>query len=80
MVPVMRFEGSILFIGVVQVLIENLGHGKHVDSILFEDSSHRLVASDLAAIGWILQLILPDILPDFLNCLRSRELFLNISK
>lgn len=43
-----------LFIWAVQVLIEDLGHGKHVDPILLEDSSHRIVASNLASVTGVL--------------------------
>lgn len=33
-----------LFIGIVQILIENFSHSEHVDSILLEDSTHSIVA------------------------------------
>lgn len=72
--------GRILFIRVIQVLIENLGHREHMDSVLLEDSAHRLITSDLAAVGRVLQLVLANVLPNFLNCLRARKLFQKISK
>jgi hypothetical protein len=68
-------RGRRLFIRVIQVLIENLGHGKHVDSVLLEDSAHRFVTSDLAAIGRVLQLVLTNVLPNLLNRLWARKLF-----
>lgn len=68
-------RGRGLFIRVIQVLVENLGHGKHVNSVLLEDSAHRFVTSDLAAVGRVLQLILTNVLPDLLNCLGARKLF-----
>lgn len=48
------FCRSGLFIRAVQVLVENLGHGEHVDAILLEDSSHRIVASNLPSVTGIL--------------------------
>ena len=63
-----------LFIRVIQVLIEDFGHGKHVDPVLFEDCTHELVTSDLATIGRVLKLVLTNILPDFFNRLGPRKL------
>lgn len=63
-----------LFIGVVQILIENFCHSEHVDSILLEDSTHSIVASDLAAIAGVLKLVLANILPNFFDSLGSRKL------
>lgn len=72
--------GRILFIRVIQVLIENLGHRKHVNSVLLEDSSHRFVTSNLAAIGRVLQLVLTNVLPNLLNRLGTRKLFKILAK
>lgn len=63
-----------LFIGVVQILIENFCHSEHVDSILLEDSTHSIVASNLAAIAGVLKLVLANILPNFFDSLGSRKL------
>jgi hypothetical protein len=43
-----------LFVWVIQVLIENLGHGKHMDPILLKHCAHRVIAADLASIAGIL--------------------------
>lgn len=63
-----------LFIGIVQILVENFSHGKHMDSILFEDSTHSIVASDLATIAGVLKLVLANVLPNLFDSLGSRKL------
>lgn len=65
---------SRLFFDFVKLLPKDLVHGKHVYLILFEYGVHPLVASDLTLIFWDLQVPLFDVLPDFLDHLRSREL------
>ena len=66
-----------LFIRIVQVLIQDLGHGEHVDPVLFEDGAHGVVTTDLSAIAGILQVVGTDVLPDLLHGLRSRQLLKN---
>ena len=66
--------GQRLFIRVIQVLIQDLGHGEHMNPLLFEHSAHCIVAADLASITRVLEFIFPDVLPDLFDCLRSREL------
>lgn len=65
---------SWLFVWVIQVLIENLGHGEHMDSILLKYRAHRVIAADLSSIGGVLQLFFTDILPYLLDSLWTREL------
>lgn len=63
-----------LFVRIVQVLIKDLSHGKHMHAILFEDCAHRIITSDLPSVARILEIVVTDILPEFLDCLRAREL------
>jgi len=42
--------------------------------VRFEDSTHRVVTYDLSFVAGVLQVVGFDVLPDFLHCLRSREL------
>jgi hypothetical protein len=63
-----------LFIWVIQVLIENLGHGEHMDPILLKHCAHRVIAADLASIARILQFFFTDVLPYLLNSLWTRKL------
>lgn len=44
-------------------------------AILFEDSAHRVVAADLPSVARVLQIVIADILPEFLNRLRAGHLF-----
>lgn len=60
-----------LFIGTIQILIENFSHGEHVDSILLEDSPHSIVAQDLAAITGVLKFVLANVLPNLFDSLGS---------
>lgn len=60
---------SWLFVGVVQILVQDFRHGEHMHAILLEDGAHGVVASDLAAVARILELILADVLPYLLHCL-----------
>lgn len=59
-------EGDRLLVGTIEVLAENLGHRKHVDPVLLEDSAHGLVAANLPSIARVLQFVLVDICPDLL--------------
>ena len=63
---------GVLFIRRVEVLVQDLGHGEHVDFILLEHRSHRLVAYDLTLVFWILKIIGFDMLPESFHCLWSR--------
>lgn len=60
------------FILRVEILVENLVHGEHMHSVLFEDGSHSLITPDLALIVRVLQVPFFNVLPDFLNGLRAR--------
>lgn len=40
-------------------------------SVLLENGTHCIVASDLASVTWILKFMLANILPQSLYCLRS---------
>ena len=51
-----------------------------MDSILFKDSSHRIVASDLTPIVGVLEFIRSDILPDLFYRLRPGKLFRELNK
>jgi hypothetical protein len=63
-----------LFVRAIQILIEDLGHREHVYAILFENSAHGVVATDLTSVVWILQIVFTNILPESLYCLRTRKL------
>lgn len=69
-----RPQGLGLFVRTIQVLVEDLGHGKHVYAVLLEDSAHRIVTSDLASVVWVLQLVSADVLPELLDRLGPRKL------
>ena len=56
-----------LFVWTIQILVKNLGHGEHVHSILLEDGTHGVVATNLTSITWVLQLILTNVLPDLFD-------------
>jgi hypothetical protein len=43
-----------LFIGIVQILVENLRHGEHMNTVLLKNGAHGVVASDLATVAGIL--------------------------
>jgi hypothetical protein len=58
----------------IKILIENLVHGKHVHTILFENRPHRVVAANLPLISRVLQVARFDVFPDFLHSLGAREL------
>lgn len=66
-----------LFIRTIQVLVEDLGHGKHVDAVLLEDGAHRIVTADLASVVWVLEFVFTYILPELFDRLRSRKLDLS---
>ena len=55
-------------------MVQNLGHLKHVHFVLFENSSHSVVAADLSLITGILKLICTNIFPEFFDRLWAREL------
>jgi hypothetical protein len=38
----------------VEILVEDLVHGEHVDAVLFKDCAHGFVAADLAPVIWVL--------------------------
>lgn len=46
-------------------------HCEHVNPVLLEHSTHVMVANELPLVRWILKFVLFDILPDFLDGLRS---------
>lgn len=56
-----------LLVRAVQILADDLGHGEHVHPVLFEDSAHRIIAADLALVARVLEVVCPDIFPDFLH-------------
>ena len=47
-----------------------------MDSVLFEDSTHGIIASNLATVTGILELVLTNVLPDLFDGLRPRKLSL----
>ena len=63
----------VLFDG-IQVRVEDLVHGEHVDAVLLEDGAHGIVAADLALVAGVLEVARFDVLPDLLDGLRSGEL------
>ena len=44
-------------------MVQDLGHLKHVHFILFEDSSHSIVAADLSPVAGILKVVRANMLP-----------------
>ena len=60
----------VLFDG-IQVCVEDLVHGEHVDAVLLEDGAHGIVAADLALVAGVLEVARFDVLPDLLDGLRS---------
>jgi hypothetical protein len=58
----------------VEVLIEDLVHSEHVDTVLLENSAHSIVAADLAFIVGILEISLFDVIPNLLDGLGARQL------
>lgn len=58
----------------IQILIQNLVHGKHVNAVLLEDGTHGIIASNLALVVWILEIARFDVFPYLLHRLRPREL------
>jgi hypothetical protein len=67
--PLGTLDSSSNLIHSIQILIQNLVHGKHVDAILLEHRAQRIVAAYLALVGWVLQVSLFDVLPDFFDSL-----------
>ena len=65
------FSALLLLVDGVQVRIEDLVHGEHVDAVLLEDSAHGIVAADLALVVGVLQVACFDVLPYLLDGLRS---------
>lgn len=51
-----------------------------MDPVLLEDSTHGVVASDLASVTWVLKLVLPNVLPDLLHRLRPRKLIKELAR
>lgn len=45
-----------------------------MNSVLFEDSTHGIIASDLSAVTGVLELVFTNVLPDLFNGLWSRKL------
>jgi len=58
----------------VKILIENLVHGKHMNTIRLEDGAQSVVATNLAFVVRVLEVMFFDVLPDPLDRLRTREL------
>ena len=58
----------------IKILIENLVHGKHVHTILFENRAHGVVAANLPLVGRVLQVARFDVFPDFLYGVGALEL------
>ena len=65
---------GVLLFRVVQILIQNLGHGEHVDSVLLEYSTHGVVTANLTAVTRVLKFVLSNVLPDPFDGLWAREL------
>jgi hypothetical protein len=63
-----------LFIGIVEILVEKFCHGEHVNPVGLEDRSHLFVADDMTFVRRILKIVDPDVFPDFLGCLGTRQL------
>lgn len=63
-----------LFTRVVEVLIQDLCHCEHIDTILLKNSTHGLVAYDLPFVGWVLEIVLADMIPYPLDGLRPGNL------
>lgn len=68
------FRRHISLLWIVEVMVQDLGHLKHVHLILLENSSHRIVAADLPSVARILKLVGADMFPKSFDCLWTREL------
>ena len=76
-----RYQNLVrLFVRIVQVLVKNLSHGKHMHTVLFEDCAHWVIAADLTSVARILEIVVTDILPKFLDCLRAGELLRSVHR
>ena len=62
------------FIWIVKVLVQDLGHLKHVNFVLFEYRPHGVVASDVAPVPRILEVMCTDILPESFDRLGPGQL------
>lgn len=55
----------------VELAAEELVHREHVDSGLLEHGLHLVIAAYLSLVGWLLQVVRLDVLPQFLDDLRT---------
>jgi len=58
-------EASLIWI--VEIMVQNLGHLKHVHFVLFENSSHGVIAADLSLVTGILKVICANIFPELFD-------------
>jgi hypothetical protein len=63
-----------LFIDGVELWVEDLVHGKHMDLVGLEDSPESVVTENLPLVGWVLEVVRFDIFPYFLHGLGTGEL------
>lgn len=57
----------------IEILTQDLVHGKHVNLVLLENAAHTIIASYLTFVIWILKTICLDIFPYLLDSLRTRK-------
>ena len=60
-----------LLVRVIQILVEDLRHGEHMNPILLEYCAHQVVTSDLAPIVGVLEIVGMNVLPKSFHRLRS---------
>ena len=74
--PLVALEFTIrkLFVRIVHVLVGDLGHLEHVDSVGLEDFLHGVVAEDVPLVSRVLQVVALDVSPELLGDLWSRHL------
>jgi hypothetical protein len=53
------------------VLVDQFGHGEHVDLVLAKDFLHSIVAADVALVFGVLKIVAFDVLPQLLCDLGS---------
>jgi hypothetical protein len=68
------FRHHISLLRIVEIVVQNLGHLKHVHLILLENRPHRIVATDLPSIARILKLVGMNVFPKSFDGLWTRKL------
>jgi hypothetical protein len=62
------------FLNGIEVLVQHLVHGKHMNLILLEHFAHGIIADDVSLVARVLQIMFAYVLPDSLDTLWPRKL------